>query len=164
MEQKRDSGLGVPARRLAVALSACTPRSFLASGYPLRSLTRNVVVGLLSVIASLVFASSTQACYCWFRAGMNGTDAVFTGKVVSIEQTDSSTVVSIRVKKTYKGTVPEDSTVQVILYGTNCDPRFRKAMKYVVYAYAGEGRMGTSICTHTRMMAPFRLWPFKPKQ
>jgi|GEM_PF-3665830 hypothetical protein len=35
-------GWGVPARRLAVALSARTPRSFLAVGYPLQSLTRDL--------------------------------------------------------------------------------------------------------------------------
>jgi len=33
--------LGVPARRLAVALFAASPRSFLAVGFPLQSLTRN---------------------------------------------------------------------------------------------------------------------------
>ena len=38
---KHSGGWGVPARRLAVALSARTPRSFVAVGYPLQSLTRN---------------------------------------------------------------------------------------------------------------------------
>lgn len=33
-------GLGVPARRLVVALFAASPRSFLAPGFPLQSLTR----------------------------------------------------------------------------------------------------------------------------
>ena len=42
MEPMRDSGWGVPARRLAVALSAASPRAdYRAVGFPLQSLTRN---------------------------------------------------------------------------------------------------------------------------
>lgn len=42
------TALGVPPRKgLGVALSACTPRSFLAAGYPLRSLTRKALIVVL---------------------------------------------------------------------------------------------------------------------
>ena len=60
MEQKRDRGLGVPARRLAVALSACTPRSFLAAGYPLRSLTRILLLTLGVVWAKTATCQTEQ--------------------------------------------------------------------------------------------------------
>jgi len=48
------SALGVPPRKgLGVALSASSPRSFLAAGYPLQSLTRNaLVVVLVSALCS----------------------------------------------------------------------------------------------------------------
>jgi len=54
MKQMRDSGLGVSALRLAVALSACTPRSFLAVGYPLQSLTRNALALFVACCSSLI--------------------------------------------------------------------------------------------------------------
>jgi len=58
MEQNRDSGLGVSARRLAVALSATSPRAdYRAVGFPLQSLTRNArsrAITVLGVCLGLV--------------------------------------------------------------------------------------------------------------
>ena len=48
----RQGDLGVPARRLAVALSAASPHSFLAPGFPLQSLTRDES-DTLAIVASL---------------------------------------------------------------------------------------------------------------
>ncbi len=51
--------LGVPPRKgLGVALSACTPRSFVAAGYPLRLLTRNALLGIMFL--SLSHAAMAQ--------------------------------------------------------------------------------------------------------
>ena len=58
MEQMRDivfGSLGVSAQRLTVALSASSPRSFLAVGFPLQSLTRNA-----ALVLCLVFLSSQK--------------------------------------------------------------------------------------------------------
>ncbi len=60
MEQMRDSGLGVPARRLAVALFACTPSSFLAAGYPHRSLRRNQLLTIGVVGATTATCQTEQ--------------------------------------------------------------------------------------------------------
>ena len=42
--------LGVPLAKPRVALSAASPRSFLAVGFPLQSLTRIVVKEVLNII------------------------------------------------------------------------------------------------------------------
>lgn len=50
--------LGVPPRKgLGVALSACTPRSFVAAGYPLRSLTRGPRSLITFLLGSVVLFS-----------------------------------------------------------------------------------------------------------
>ena len=77
MKQMRDSGLGVPARRLAVALSACTPRSFLAAGYPLQSLTRNALVLLVACFSSL--KSTGQFQLEWAAEYVHAPNHIHTG-------------------------------------------------------------------------------------
>ena len=50
--------LGVPPRKsLGVALSACTPRSFVAAGYPLRSLTRGSRLLITFLFGAIVLFS-----------------------------------------------------------------------------------------------------------
>ena len=74
MEQKRDSGLGVSARRLAVALSATSPRAdYHAVGFPLQSLTRNAatIIRLFVIVPFLGSCSdhgesATQRCITQF--------------------------------------------------------------------------------------------------
>jgi len=74
MEQMRDSGLGVPARRLAVALSAASPRAdYRAVGFPLQSLTRNAaaIIRLFVIVPFLSSCSdhgesATQGCIAQF--------------------------------------------------------------------------------------------------
>ena len=48
------------ARRLAVALSARTPRSFLAAGYPLQLLTRNARSVRVKAAFPLRYGSKTN--------------------------------------------------------------------------------------------------------
>ena len=161
MKQMRDGGWGVSARRLAVAPCACTPRSFHAVGYPMQSISRILLLALL-----LGISISSYACSCIGAAGVDAVDLMFTGKVVRIESTDSNLVVTFKVKHLYKGEAQSERHVliQTKRSGQACGIHFIRHIKYAVYAFADREYASTSLCTQTRIMAPFRLWPFKPKK
>ncbi len=164
MKQMRDSGLGVP-----------PPQMQAGSGFPLQ--VRALITGLagfslqsvtrtLLITVSLVTTLAGHACSCIGAAGLNAVDMVFTGRVVHIEKTDTSVAVTFKVKHLYKGDLSGEKRVVVHTRrgGQACGISFIRHMKYAVYAYGDLNHASTGLCTRTRIMAPFRLWPFKPKE
>lgn len=91
---------------------------------------------------------------------------MFTGRVLRIDKSDTSVVVTFKVKRLYKGELGAEKHVVVSTRrgGQACGIHFMRHMKYAVYAYGTTNEASTGSCTRTRMMAPFRLWLFKPKE
>jgi hypothetical protein len=108
--------LGVPARRLAVALSATSPRAdYRAVGFPLQSLTRKYVV-LPSLFLSIVATCQTQPAVRSsvskeFIEQLTPVDSSFLGKYIPLTYfpTGSSSIDSIVVT----GIIREQSSMQV---------------------------------------------------
>jgi hypothetical protein len=164
MIRRSDDGnadLGVPPRKASGSGSPLYSSLVPRCGVPLRSVTR-----ILLLTISLIAAQAGYSCSCIGAAGVDAVDMMFTGRVVRIEKTDTSVVVTFKVKHMYKGEVGTEKRVVVSTRrgGQACGIHFVSHMKYAVYAYGDMNHASTGLCTRTRIMAPFRLWPFKPKE
>lgn len=159
-----NAGLGVPPPQMQAGSGfPLQVRALITglAGFPLQSVTR-----ILLLTISLIAAQAGYSCSCIGAAGVDAVDMMFTGRVVRIEKSDTSVVVTFKVKHMYKGEVGTEKRVVVSTRrgGQACGIHFIRHMKYAVYAYGDMNHASTGLCTRTRIMAPFRLWPFKPKE
>ena len=159
-----NAGLGVPPPQMQAGSGfPLQVRALITglAGFPLQSVTR-----ILLLTISLIAAQAGYSCSCIGAAGVDAVDMMFTGRVVRIEKSDTSVVVTFKVKHMYKGEVGTEKRVVVSTRrgGQACGIHFTRHMKYAVYAYGDMNHASTGLCTRTRIMAPFRLWPFKPKE
>ncbi len=109
-------------------------------------------------------ADPALACSC-FRSGPPcqatwAADAVFTGTVVSLEQTEretlgersQATIVTFRVDRGFIGPQTGSLTALVMTFST-CAYAFTSGGQYLVYASKTEGGLTTGICSRTRPIA-----------
>src|SRR5262249_53327418 len=143
-----------------------------------------LLFALMVLLAFSVFAVPVFACKClppppeikaphelaqWHA---NGTDAIFEGKVVSIElkwqwkeaqdgevvaadvdDEPPTTLVSLNVLRPYRGISEKHIRIRTGLGGGDCGFRFELGQEYLVYAFKGEsGELETSICSGTALV------------
>ncbi len=110
-----------------------------------------------------------SACTCAkseLCAIYNSVDAVFTGKVISIEKStkkvefENGRVITVGINE-YKFSVSESfrgnekiSAATIVTEGTTCDISFQQNETYLVWAYRGEdGKLSTSNCEPTKLLS-----------
>ena len=122
--------------------------------------------GLLLVLTvSLAVPSSIEACSCYSSGpacqAAWSADAIFSGTVRAIDVSEQfngdrpvlETVVRFDIEQRFLN-VPS-GPVEIVTDGlSTCSYRFTRGEKYVVYARRrGDGRLTTSICSRTRLLA-----------
>lgn len=113
---------------------------------------------LLSVfLIALAFPGFMQACSCippeppaleFSRA-----DAVFVGKVITLERRDYQLLVTMEVQGSWKGITSRQVDVRTGFGGGDCGYPFLRDGVYLVYAYGGAKTIGTGICTGTSLLS-----------
>lgn len=104
-------------------------------------------------VASVIGANSrdARACSCEQppppQEALANADAVFSGRVISVESADTTDLVRLRVQDAWKGVEREEV---VIRSGPgNCAIYFVLDHDYLVYAYDDDGELVTNMCTRT---------------
>jgi hypothetical protein len=118
------------------------------------------VVKFFSIVsAALIFAiqQTAFACSCVPPPppveALEQSDAVFSGKVLKVEQDDSGygKIVTFRMLESWKGRKSRTVKVSTADNSAACGYAFRVGKKYLVYAH-GEEELHTNICTRTRAL------------
>lgn len=123
---------------------------------------------LFSITTLIIFFASTQtsvsACQCGERPSVKQSlakaNAVFVGKVVSVQNTCADCIiggdlkVTLEVKQYWKGV---NSRTIILMAGSgtdDCGYSFKIGDSYLVYAYSGDDSfLHTNICTRTKPIA-----------
>ncbi len=113
-----------------------------------------VVLALFTVAPSRV----VYACSCVPvgspQEELDRSDAVFGGTVASIERVDPMNVrVTFDVAQVWKGQVVSPLVVTTTADGAACGYQFAPGGEYIVYAYAQDGGLATSLCSRTQPAA-----------
>lgn len=99
----------------------------------------------------------TYACSCVMpgtpQEEMGNAEAVFSGKVLEIEESGYGYDVTLQVLEAWKGT--DEATVQVHtgMGGGDCGFNFEEGREYVVYASSSEGELEVYSCSLTGLLA-----------
>lgn len=112
---------------------------------------------LPAVLLALVFTGnpSAYACSCAPppppKKALEGSDAVFSGKVTKIEIDEKKfrKEVTIEVQTVWKGAKKKTLVVRTASNGAACGYDFKKGKSYLVYCF-GKKSLSTSICTRTK--------------
>lgn len=117
------------------------------------------VLSFFLTILSLPFFSSTgYACSC-LQPGtpqeeLAKMDAVFTGKVLEVdEKYNSTTKVKLSVSETWKGVNTKEVVVYTAMDSAACGVYFEKDKDYLVYAHLEDGEYTTYLCSRTAELA-----------
>lgn len=101
----------------------------------------------------------TLACDCAAppppKKALEGSAAVFSGKVTQVKIVDQTKHVTIEVDRVWKGTVGNKVVVTTATDGAACgfDFTVKGDATYLIYAYENKGVLGTNICTRTTTLA-----------
>lgn len=97
--------------------------------------------------------SVADACSCAQppppRQALEGATAVFTGKVVKVEQVELERRVTVEVEKDLKAAGGRQVVVRTGLGGGDCGYGFKEGERYLIYAHGEKDAPATSICTRT---------------
>jgi hypothetical protein len=115
---------------------------------------------LATVVFSALFTAQVQpayACSCIMpgtpQEEMVNAEAVFSGKVLEIEEVKDGYAVALQVIESWKGV--DGSTIQVHtgMGGGDCGFNFEEGKEYMVYASSFEGTLEVYICSLTGLLA-----------
>lgn len=130
---------------------------------------KKIILGLF-VLVSLVFSSPelVSACSCAPsdspQESLEKVDAVFVGKVVNIEQKESSldkiglggdpdsVEVQMSATKAWKGVNQKSIKLTTPQSSASCGFNFEKDKEYIVYAKNREGSLNVSLCSRTSLV------------
>ncbi|NLP52292.1 hypothetical protein [Bacillus sp. RO1] len=113
------------------------------------------VLSFLLTILSLPFYSPTgYACSCLPpgtpQEELAKMDAVFTGKVLEVEEKFNSTKeVKLNVTETWKGVETKEVVIYTAMDSAACGVNFEKNKDYLVYAHLEDGEYTTYLCSRT---------------
>lgn len=117
------------------------------------------VLSFLLTILSLPFFSSTgYACSCLPpgtpQEELAKMDAVFTGKVLDVnEKYNSTTQVKLSVSSTWKGVNTKEVVIYTAMDSAACGVNFEQDKEYLVYAHLEDGEYTTYLCSRTAELA-----------
>ncbi|MFY0564602.1 hypothetical protein ACN28E_12175 [Archangium lansingense] len=112
-----------------------------------------------------------DACSCVFGSGdlatnlreaLDSADAVFHGRVVSVERSGGflglfgrgSPEATFEVIERFKGSLGTKVVLPSSLGGGSCESQFKTGDEYLVYAFMDEGHLVTTLCSRTRPITP----------
>jgi hypothetical protein len=111
-----------------------------------------------------VFTGQAYACSCMIppppQEALQGSSAVFAGKVVGIEAPQGAMIssadpvaVKFEVSQVWKG--PQEATIVITTPrdSASCGFEFTQGGEYIVYAWDGERGLETGLCSRTNSLA-----------
>ena len=110
---------------------------------------------LVAVLGSAAMPHTASACSCVPppppAVALADADAVFSGEVMMKEREgrDGAWRVTFRVDTAWKGNPGRGAVIHTANNSAACGFNFEKGERYLVYAYAHEGQLGTGLCTRT---------------
>ena len=111
---------------------------------------------LISILVFLASIGSAFACSCFagepLEDKFNRTDGIFTGQVVSIEESGDYYDVTFEVGKMYKGNFTVDKVVRTHQSSATCGYNFELYQYYLVYASSYDNKLSTGLCSGTTML------------
>ncbi|MCE9552016.1 MAG: hypothetical protein K8T91_01375 [Planctomycetes bacterium] len=120
---------------------------------------RAVIASALGLLAVGLAARTVSACSCIQppppQQAMEASSAVFTGKVVEIQQGQQQFApkrVTFEVDRSYKGLDGGRVEVTTAADGAMCGFGFQKGKSYLVYCYGDKESLNTNLCTRTKSM------------
>ena len=112
------------------------------------------------VVACIQFANlPVQGCSCLPppppKKALEGSAAVFSGKVTEVKIVDQTKHVTIEVDRVWKGKVGEKVVVTTAVHSATCGFNFttKGDATYLVYCYETKAGLATNICTRTTTLA-----------
>ena len=100
-----------------------------------------------------------QACSCapppLPKKALEGSAAVFSGKVTEVKIVDQQKQVTIEVDRVWKGKVGAIVVVTTAVHSATCGFNFttKGDATYLIYAYETKAGLATNICTRTTTLA-----------
>jgi len=122
-------------------------------------------LALTFVVTTMLLIAQTatvRACTCAPppppKKALKKSAAVFSGTVTSIKQVGSHNLVTLQIKRTWKGTKGKTVTVKTHTSSAACGYQFRKGTAYLVYCFQPPKnkktkQLQTNICTRTKPLA-----------
>lgn len=111
---------------------------------------------LIFTLAVLASIGAAFACSCFAGESVedkfNRSDSVFTGQVISIEESGDYYDVTFEVGKMYKGNFTVDKIVKTHQSSATCGYNFELNENYLVYANKNEGELSTGLCSGTNVL------------
>jgi hypothetical protein len=127
---------------------------------------RTMLVAFGVIAMAILSQSNSFACHCSLpkpkslkrevEKARKESRSVFSGRVLEISHDPQNfyRTVKFKVEKSWKGTLPEETTVVTGLGGGDCGYRFEVGEKYLVYAYgSNENKLETNICQRTAKLS-----------
>jgi len=118
------------------------------------------VFGLMAFSAGNVAACSCAGqpipCQAYGEASAVFLGTVITSRIVTTPQGEhqsQSRVVRLSIDTSFRGVEGGEVEVTTGMGGGDCGFSFQQSRQYLVYAYAYEGKLGTGICSRTRLAA-----------
>ena len=111
------------------------------------------------------FSGNAYACSCEYPSSpddaLKNSDAVFSGKVLSLQETNTGymkssadpVVVTFEVDDVWKGPQTKTITVSTAASSASCGYEFQEGEKYIVYANGQESSLSTGLCSRTTLFA-----------
>jgi hypothetical protein len=123
---------------------------------------------MIGVVVLMAFARTDGfACSCSLpypkqslktqvKKALNESRAVFSGKILEVtaDPEKFSIVVKLKVERSWKGSLPEEISINTGRGGGDCGYRFEVGESYLIYAYGSDvGRLSTNICQRTAKLS-----------
>jgi hypothetical protein len=116
----------------------------------------------ISLVLAIIFIASAEksfACSCMIsdepletqiKKAFDGSEAVFSGEVVSVEPKDEDTLsIKFKTSQVWKGEESEEFTINTANQSAMCGYYFEVGKKYLVYAYQSGEVLMTNNCSRT---------------
>ncbi|MBK6751452.1 MAG: hypothetical protein IPG67_16010 [Acidobacteria bacterium] len=121
---------------------------------------RSIYITLAIIGFTFAAAETSLACSCIAPTGKLKTqvsnaykdsDAIFSGKVISMEKTSDGNywLVKLAVNYTWKGTGMSEITIKTALDSAMCGYRFENGKEYLVYAHGTAADLYVGNCSRT---------------
>lgn len=124
-----------------------------------------VLCGVLLLGTLYFYPTACYACDCAAppppREALENSYAVFSGKVIAIEEppqgqmmsTSDPVTVTFEVKESWKGNFDGTATVKTPMASVSCGFSFIEGEQYLVYAHGDEHAIEVSLCSRTLLLA-----------
>ncbi|MCE9545338.1 MAG: hypothetical protein K8T25_07460 [Planctomycetia bacterium] len=112
--------------------------------------------GVIAAVALVLTAPYAIACKCAPppppKEALAGSSAVFSGKVIQVEQNGRRKQVTFEVDRAWKGVDAARVVVSTATDSAACGVSFEQGKSYLVYCHGQGKELSTSLCTRTKTL------------